>query len=129
LYLNFDMIASPNFVRFIYDGDESTFPAPVPVPEGSAAIEDVFQQFYEQRGLAYEDTEFNGRSDYQAFILNNIPAGGLFTGRRGSRHRSKRPSTEVSPVFLTILATTRRATISLNPTRSPSSRRRTARMC
>ena len=28
--LNFDMLASPNFVRFVYDGDASAFPPPVP---------------------------------------------------------------------------------------------------
>ena len=28
----------------------------------------------------YDDTEFSGRSDYQAFIEAGIPAGGLFTG-------------------------------------------------
>jgi Zn-dependent M28 family amino/carboxypeptidase len=82
LYLNFDMIGSPNFARFIYDGDQSTFPAPagVPVPEGSDQIEYVFEDFYESRGLYYEGTEFSGRSDYQAFIGAGIPSGGLFTG-------------------------------------------------
>jgi len=82
LYLNFDMIGSPNFARFIYDGDQSTFPAPtgVNVPEGSDQIEYVFEDFYESRGLYYEGTEFSGRSDYQAFIGADIPSGGLFTG-------------------------------------------------
>jgi Zn-dependent M28 family amino/carboxypeptidase len=82
LYLNFDMVASPNFARFIYDGDLSDFPAPagVPVPEGSAQIEYVFEDFYEANKLFYEGTEFSGRSDYQAFIRSGIPAGGLFTG-------------------------------------------------
>ncbi len=82
LYLNFDMVGSPNFARFIYDGDQSTFKAPVgtPVPEGSAQIEYVFEDYYEAQGLWYEGTEFSGRSDYQAFINNGIPSGGLFTG-------------------------------------------------
>ena len=31
-------------------------------------------------GEPYDDTEFSGRSDYQAFIDNDIPSGGLFTG-------------------------------------------------
>jgi Zn-dependent M28 family amino/carboxypeptidase len=83
LYLNFDMVGSPNFARFIYDGDQSDFIATAPVPEGSAQIEYVFEDFYEQRGLFYEGTEFSGRSDYQAFINNGIPAGGLFTGAEG----------------------------------------------
>ncbi|SFP23019.1 PA domain-containing protein [Geodermatophilus dictyosporus] len=82
LYLNFDMVGSPNFARFIYDGDQSTFPAPTgtPVPEGSADIEYVLEDYYEAQGLWYEGTEFSGRSDYQAFIRAGIPSGGLFTG-------------------------------------------------
>ena len=83
LYLNFDMIGSPNFIRGIYDGDQSDFEAPVPVPAGSAQIEGVFESFYEANDLAYQGTEFSGRSDYQAFINNGIPAGGLFTGAEG----------------------------------------------
>ncbi len=85
LYLNFDMVGSPNFARFIYDGDLSAFPAPegVPVPEGSDQIEYVFEDFYEEQELFYEGTEFSGRSDYQAFIQAGIPSGGLFTGAEG----------------------------------------------
>jgi Zn-dependent M28 family amino/carboxypeptidase len=85
-YLNFDMVGSPNFARFIYDGDQSTFPEDlVPVPPGSAEIEALFAQFYSARGLAFEDTAFDGRSDYQAFALAGIPAGGLFTGAEDTK--------------------------------------------
>ena len=80
LYLNFDMVGSPNHIFMIYDGDESGFPAPVPVPEGSVAIEDLFESFFTSQDEPYDDAEFSGRSDYEAFILNGIPAGGLFTG-------------------------------------------------
>jgi Zn-dependent M28 family amino/carboxypeptidase len=80
LYLNFDMVASPNYIFMVYDGDESTFPAPVVVPEGSVAIEDLFESYFTSVGQPYDDAEFSGRSDYEAFILNGIPAGGLFTG-------------------------------------------------
>ena len=34
-------------------------------------------------GIPYEDSEFSGRSDYQAFIDVGIPASGLFTGAEG----------------------------------------------
>jgi Zn-dependent M28 family amino/carboxypeptidase len=82
LNLNFDMIGSPNYIFMVYDGNQSSFPAPagVPIPPGSEAIERLFESFYTLRGEPYDDTQFSGRSDYQAFILNNIPAGGLFTG-------------------------------------------------
>ncbi len=80
LYLNFDMIGSPNYIFMVYDGDESGFDAPVPVPDGSIAIEDLFESYYTLMGEPYDDAAFSGRSDYQAFINNEIPAGGLFTG-------------------------------------------------
>ena len=80
LYLNFDMIGSPNYIFMAYDADESSFEAPVPVPPGSIAIEDLFESFYTLSDEPYDDAEFSGRSDYQAFINNGIAAGGLFTG-------------------------------------------------
>jgi Zn-dependent M28 family amino/carboxypeptidase len=80
LYLNFDMIGSANYIFMTQDADQSTFEAPVVVPEGSVQIEDLFESFYTLKGEPYDDAAFDGRSDYQAFILNNIPAGGLFTG-------------------------------------------------
>ena len=81
LYLNFDMIASPNYMFGIYDGDNSGGTAAAGfIPEGSAQIEDVFEAFYDSRDLPYQDSEFSGRSDYGPFIAVGIPAGGLFTG-------------------------------------------------
>jgi Zn-dependent M28 family amino/carboxypeptidase len=81
LNLNFDMVGSPNFVRFVYDGDGSD--TAVKGPAGSAAIEKVFVQYFNSQGLASEPTEFSGRSDYGPFIAVGIPAGGLFTGAEG----------------------------------------------
>ena len=80
LYMNYDMVGSPNYIFMVYDADESTFPAPVPVPDGSEAIEDVYESYYTAVGEPYDDTEFSGRSDYEAFILAGIPSSGLFTG-------------------------------------------------
>ena len=81
LYLNFDMIASPNYTTGIYDGDNSGGTAAAGfIPAGSAQIEDVFEAFYASRGLPFVDSEFSGRSDYGAFIAVGIPSGGLFTG-------------------------------------------------
>ena len=83
LYLNFDMIGSPNHVFFIYDGDDSDGVGQGPGPAGSAQIEQLFQGFYEARGLPFKGSDFSGRSDYGPFILAGIPAGGLFTGAEG----------------------------------------------
>jgi Zn-dependent M28 family amino/carboxypeptidase len=74
------MVGSPNYIFMTQDADESSFEAPVAVPDGSVEIEDLFESFYTLRGEPYDDAAFDGRSDYQAFIVNDIPAGGLFTG-------------------------------------------------
>ena len=48
LYLNFDMIGSPNHFFGVYDGDESTFDQPDGfIPAGSAQIEDTFERYYD----------------------------------------------------------------------------------
>ncbi|GAA4406519.1 aminopeptidase PaaP [Fodinibacter luteus] len=83
LYLNFDMIGSPNYVRFVYDGDGSAFG--IKGPTGSGSIEGVFEDYFASVGLESEPTEFSGRSDYDAFITAGIPAGGLFTGAEGAK--------------------------------------------
>ena len=80
LYLNFDMIASPNYTFGVYDGDDSAQEGSGPGPAGSAAIEDVFEEFFAARGETTKASDFTGRSDYGPFIAVGIPAGGLFTG-------------------------------------------------
>jgi Zn-dependent M28 family amino/carboxypeptidase len=80
-YLNFDMVASPNYVRFVYDGDGSD--TALSGPNGSGRIESFFNVYFASQGLETEPTEFNGRSDYGPFIDVGVPAGGLFTGAEG----------------------------------------------
>jgi Zn-dependent M28 family amino/carboxypeptidase len=77
--LNFDMLASPNFVRFVYDGSDEA------APGGSAQIEDIFLDYFESQGLETTPTPFDGRSDYGPFIAPEafVPAGGLFSGAEG----------------------------------------------
>ncbi|WP_233510521.1 M28 family metallopeptidase [Actinomadura craniellae] len=83
LYLNFDMVGSPNYAYKIYDGDDSDATGSPAGPPGSAQIEKVFEKFYDQRSLGHVGTDFDGRSDYGPFIAIGIPAGGLFTGAEG----------------------------------------------
>lgn len=85
LYLNFDMIGSPNHVFFVYDGDNSDGVGAGAGPVGSRGIEKTFETFYNKRGVSFKGTDFNGRSDYKPFIDAGIPAGGLFTGAEGTK--------------------------------------------
>jgi len=81
LYLNLDMVASPNPGYLIYDGDNSDAEGAGEGPAGSAVIERVLAEGLAAAGVtATEGTDFDGRSDYGPFIDVDIPAGGLFTG-------------------------------------------------
>lgn len=82
-YLNFDMIGSPNFVRFVHDGDGSRYGnAGAP---GSDALELFFHEYFDALGLPVTEARFDGRSDYGPFLDADIPTGGLFTGAEGSK--------------------------------------------
>jgi Zn-dependent M28 family amino/carboxypeptidase len=92
--LNFDMIGSPNYVRFVYDGDNSAFPVgpgAAAGPQGSGEIERIFHDYFRSQDLASAETPFSGRSDYGPFIAPgvDIPAGGLFTGAEGVKTTSE----------------------------------------
>jgi Zn-dependent M28 family amino/carboxypeptidase len=79
--LNFDMLGSPNYVRFVYDGDGSE--TGTRTPAGSGEIERMFHRYFAGQGLAAAPSPFTGRSDYGPFIAVGIPAGGLFSGAEG----------------------------------------------
>jgi Zn-dependent M28 family amino/carboxypeptidase len=77
-YLNFDMVSSTNYVRFVFDGDGSDLePAG---PNGSKAIEALFLRYFSGQGLATDPTALAGNSDYGPFMDVGVPVGGLFSG-------------------------------------------------
>ncbi|MDI2128262.1 M28 family metallopeptidase [Yinghuangia seranimata] len=83
LYLNFDMIASPNSAEFVYDGDDSDHAGSPAGPAGSAEIEAFLNGYLDNKGKPHEGTDFDGRSDYGPFIAVGVPSGGTFTGAEG----------------------------------------------
>ncbi|MEW2352238.1 M28 family metallopeptidase [Spirillospora sp. NPDC029432] len=83
LYLNYDMVASPNYMFGIYDGDDSDATGAPAGPPGSDEIEKTFEKYFDTLRLGHVGTDFTGRSDYGPFIAVGIPAGGLFTGAEG----------------------------------------------
>ena len=85
LYLNYDMLASPNPGYFTYDSDLSAPPNPeggpsIRIPEGSAGIERTLVAYLDAAGKPAEDIDFDGRSDYDGFAAAGIPVGGVFSG-------------------------------------------------
>jgi Zn-dependent M28 family amino/carboxypeptidase len=79
--LDYDMLASQNYVRFLYDGDGSSpgneaFAG----PPGSGLIEKVQDDWFKSKGQQTDRVPFDGRSDYVGFTDRGIPAGGIFAG-------------------------------------------------
>jgi Zn-dependent M28 family amino/carboxypeptidase len=84
--LDYDMLASPNYVRFVYDGDGSepgneAFSG----PPGSGKVESVFDDWFKANGMKSDRVPFDGRSDYVGFTDRGIPAGGVFAGAEGEK--------------------------------------------
>jgi aminopeptidase Y len=79
LYLNFDIIGSPNYGLFIYDGDNSDAVGG-PGPGGSDDIEQTFADFFDRFNLPHRGIPFNSPTDHLPFAAAGIPGGGLFTG-------------------------------------------------
>ena len=71
-YLSFDMLASPNAVRFVYDEAGAAL--------GSDRLTDLFAATMDTAGLAWEPIDLEGDSDHGPFSDAGIPTGGLFSG-------------------------------------------------
>jgi Zn-dependent M28 family amino/carboxypeptidase len=84
LYLNFDMLGSPNSGFFTYDGDQSGQANPdVPansVPVGSAGIERTLAGYLNLAGIRPADMPLGKASDYSPFLDAGVPIGGITTG-------------------------------------------------
>ena len=83
LFMDYDMMGSPNFAYQIYNAtnDES--------PVGSEELRDLYVDWYEAHDLNYTFIPFDGRSDYDGFIRAGIPAGGIATGAEGIKTKEE----------------------------------------
>ena len=73
-YLNLDMLGSPNGVREIYSGAETTRPTE------SQAIAGLFSSALDRAGLSSSVVEVSSGADHASFNNFSIPTGGLFSG-------------------------------------------------
>ena len=84
LYLNYDMIGSPNPGYFTYDGDQSLPPGSKGSGHGCPRVRPASNAPWWLTSRVPESrprTQISrGGSDYDGFILAGIPAGWLFTG-------------------------------------------------
>ncbi|KAI3406104.2 APE3 [Candida oxycetoniae] len=84
LFMDYDMMASPNYEYEIYNANNKDH------PQGSGDLKDLYVAWYEKHGLNYTFVPFDGRSDYVGFINNGIPAGGIATGAEGVKNSTSR---------------------------------------
>ncbi|XRM36631.1 Aminopeptidase Y [Aspergillus tubingensis] len=77
LFMDYDMLGSPNFAYQVYNATNAVN------PEGSEELRDLYTEFYDAHGFNYTYIPFDGRSDYDAFIRHGIPGGGIATGAEG----------------------------------------------
>lgn len=82
LFLDFDMMASPNYAFQIYDGDGSAFNSTGP-PGSSEAEAEFTHYFRDIAKVNHTEIEFDGRSDYGPFMEAGIAAGGIACGAEG----------------------------------------------
>lgn len=83
LFMDYDMMASPNFAYQIYNATDAENPA------GSEALRDLYVDWYTKKGLNYTFIPFDGRSDYDGFIRGGIPGGGIATGAEGVKTKDE----------------------------------------
>jgi aminopeptidase Y len=83
LFMDYDMLASPNFAYQIYNATNDVNPT------GSQELRDLYVAWYEAQGLNYTFIPFDGRSDYDGFIRAGIPAGGIATGAEGIKTKDE----------------------------------------
>ncbi|KAI2630764.1 leucine aminopeptidase 2 [Hypoxylon sp. NC1633] len=82
LYLDVNMVGSPNGALKIYDGNGTVYDEK-PGPHGSGQAEATLAQGFDVQGAYYRRTEVSNRSDYAPFIEANVPFAGLFSGADG----------------------------------------------
>lgn len=81
LFMDYDMMASPNYEYEVYDANNKDH------PNGSGDLKDLYIDWYVSHGLNYTLVPFDGRSDYVGFIDVGIPAGGIATGAEGVKSK------------------------------------------
>ena len=78
--LNFDMLASPNYIFGIYDGRTASNDTPPAALPGSNKITALFRDWFVRQNLPWDSADFSGLSDHLPFLAEGVVVGGLFSG-------------------------------------------------
>ncbi|MGZ8607676.1 MAG: M20/M25/M40 family metallo-hydrolase [Actinomycetota bacterium] len=73
VYLNLDMVASPNHVTFVYEASAGD-------PPMNERVADLFERALDELGASSEPLDLHGSSDHAAFEDVGIATGGLYSG-------------------------------------------------
>jgi len=84
LFMDYDMLASPNYAFQVYNATDAVNPV------GSEELRNLYTDYYKDHGKNYTYIAFDGRSDYDGFIRNGIPGGGIATGAEGVKTKEEK---------------------------------------
>ncbi len=87
--LNFDMLASPNYVFGIYDGQTITNVTPASTIPGSNKVTSLFRDWFNSQNLPWNNSTLGSGSDYAPFLAAGIAAGGLLAGAGGIKTKEQ----------------------------------------
>lgn len=72
VYLNLDMVGSPNYIPFLY---------------GTPRVTRVFENYFESQDIETTAFDLSGRSDHGPFAAEDVPVGGIFSGDSTTKTR------------------------------------------
>ncbi len=72
VYLNFDMVGSPNYMPFLY---------------GTPQVTQVFEDYFDTQDIETATFDLSGRSDHGPFAAKDVLVGGIFTGDSSEKTR------------------------------------------
>jgi Zn-dependent M28 family amino/carboxypeptidase len=80
--LDIQELGSPNYGRFVYDGNNSDFALPL-APGGSGTLEALLTDYFGRVSLSMVPSSTQPLADKQPFLEAGIPVGGVFGGTVG----------------------------------------------
>jgi hypothetical protein len=82
--LDYDMIASTNWIPFMYIPNPSETALPAMQRDSEATMSNVHINYLQSRlGITKTDYPFDNRSDYAEWRARQVPATGFYTGAEG----------------------------------------------
>ena len=99
--LDYDMIASTNWIPFMYIPNPSETALPAMQRDSEATMSNIHINYLQSRlGVTKTDYQFDNRSDYAQWRARNVPATGLYTGAEGIKTLAQMngtPATDTAP--------------------------------